>query len=738
NLNLPAAGNSRRHGGDEGAGVGRVQPVRPVALFSGIMAVPASGKLTIPLEVPEYRGALRVMAIVVSGAKVGRAEAEVKVRDPIVLQATLPRTLLANDEFDVPVSLTNLSGRVAKIKVFLRAEDMLDFSGEGKAREDNAPVEMMSAQVQNIVVADKATAQVVYRAKVRRPSGAIRLVVEAESDAGRFRQTQEIPLGARGSRTRETKRISITERSTELAAFIEDYEPLTERTTVRVTSSPWGDVFEHLRHLIRYPYGCVEQTASTTRPLLFLGRIAGEIDPEILKDGGIEAKVQRGIQRLFSMQTPTGGFAYWPGGSEPTRWASAYVVHLLLDAQELGYPFPASRLDDALRWMEQELTFVAESDEASRNTTLTELRDAEPYMHYVLARAGRGRKGRMQQLLSRLAQKGTVREEENRYLLQAGLWRAGDRRYEAALRALDLSPLQTERYNDWSYLSDSRRRGLTLTLYGELFGRDAAAMPAADMVADMLRAEPSEGWSTQELVWGITGLGRQLAPANAGLSGQAILVSDGRPLKALPVMAMGKKTATSDRTFELYRASEKNSLRLEVPSADVGKGWVVLTTEGVKRGAVMKTGGDGLVVSRAYYDEKGNEALLDNLALGDLLFVVLTAENKSGRSVQNLALVDRLPAGFEIENPRLGRGHGADLIDESQLWQNDHLNVRDDRLEVFGHLNRGERKHVVYQVRAVTAGDFHAPPVELEAMYDPSLWARAAGGQVQVRGPWGP
>ncbi len=43
---------------------------------------------------------------------------------------------------------------------------------------------------------------------------------------------------------------------------------------------------------------------------------------------------------------------------------------------------------------------------------------------------------------------------------------------------------------------------------------------------------------------------------------------------------------------------------------------------------------------------------------------------------------------------------------------------------------------ILLSVRAVTAGKFTLPPVEAEAMYDPRIWAREAGTQVEVAGPW--
>ncbi|MCQ8205735.1 hypothetical protein NP569_25950, partial [Vibrio parahaemolyticus] len=75
-------------------------------------------------------------------------------------------------------------------------------------------------------------------------------------------------------------------------------------------------------------------------------------------------------------------------------------------------------------------------------------------------------------------------------------------------------------------------------------------------------------------------------------------------------------------------------------------------------------------------------------------------------------------------------------LDPEQLWSADYVNIRDDRMEVFGSLQAGESKKVVYAVRAVTAGKFTLPPVEAEAMYDPRIWAREAGEQVEVSGPW--
>jgi uncharacterized protein YfaS (alpha-2-macroglobulin family) len=75
-------------------------------------------------------------------------------------------------------------------------------------------------------------------------------------------------------------------------------------------------------------------------------------------------------------------------------------------------------------------------------------------------------------------------------------------------------------------------------------------------------------------------------------------------------------------------------------------------------------------------------------------------------------------------------------VNSSEQWATEYLDLRDDRLAVFGALQRGETKKIVYSARAVTAGRFSLPPVEVEAMYNPRLWAREAGGIIEVKSPW--
>lgn len=729
-LLVPPAGNSRSTGGDAEGGEGaegRVQPVKPVALWSGVVPVPKSGKLTVPFQLPQYRGAVRVMVVTAGPQRIGRASAEVLVRDPLVLQATLPRFLTQNDEIQIPVFVTNLSGKAQDVKVSLTAEN-LPVPGMAMPASSGSPLQLLGKSEGRVRLEHGKASTLVFQAKAVQAVGAARLKVTAEGGGHVSFEQLDVPLLPAGPRERVVTRLELAEGKVDLTPHLQGWVPTTERTTFWVTTNPYAESMNHLSYLVRYPYGCVEQTTSSTRPLLYVSELLDSVDPTLTANARVEDMVMAGVERILSMQTPEGGFAYWPGGTEPVAWGTAYASHMLLDAAKLKYPVPKDRLDDALAWLERELN-------NAEGRGRRDIEGSEPYIQYVMALAGKGRKARVQKLIDGLASKTTLtgEEREHEYLLKAALYLAGDRRYEKDLREPDLSPVTNERRNSWSFYSDRRRRGVMLSTFQDLFGNDAAGEPLAFQVAEALKGSHSAWYTTQELVWGITGLGKRVKGAASDFT-PAVLTEGGKELTP----SQQPSARVSDRTWALVRASERKDLSLEVKKKGEGKLYLIINSDGVRTGGKVRTGGEGLSVSRTYRTLEGDPVDVTGGAvkLADLLYVEVEIQNNTSERIQNIALVDRLPAGWEIENARLGRGGRVDWVEQSELWEADYLNLRDDRVEVFGALGARERKKVVYAVRAVTAGDFTLPPVEAEAMYDPRIRAREAGGQVQVAGPW--
>ncbi|RZI39726.1 alpha-2-macroglobulin family protein, partial [Herbaspirillum sp. HC18] len=87
-----------KSGGDAGGELQGSPPTqKPLALYSGIVTVAADGTAEVSFDVPEFAGTARVMAVAWTATKLGRANTDVVIRDPVVLTTTLPRFLLNGD-----------------------------------------------------------------------------------------------------------------------------------------------------------------------------------------------------------------------------------------------------------------------------------------------------------------------------------------------------------------------------------------------------------------------------------------------------------------------------------------------------------------------------------------------------------------------------------------------------------------------------------------------------------------
>lgn len=700
----PGGPTSRTGGGDdweEEAGEhgpsGRPQVIRPVSLWSGVVEV-QNGKAEIALEVPRYTGSLKVMVHAFTPSRAGFAQTEVLVRDPLVLQATLPRFLSAGDTADIPVFVTNMTGGAGEVQIRLDVDEAPQ-GGKLSVEQVGGMLEVEGGLTRSLSLAAGAAGKVSFPVRALREAGVATVRVEASLGAVKSMDEGLIVFRPKGELTRQVRRISLQQGDNPIV--LNGWVPTSESTTIWVTTNPYGESFSHLRYLVRYPYGCIEQTTSSTRPLLYLGSLVEMLDPEkVAQNGSVEDMAKSGINRLLSMQTSDGGFAYWPGEQMSDPWGSVNVVHLLLDAQAAGFAVDAQALTRALTYVEAQL---------HQDISVAS------YGHYVLARAKRGQKALIQDAIKRLPSVAQGASLEHAYLLKAALYLAGDRRYEAELKSLDTRPVTNLR--GYNYYSDMRYRAMTFSVFHDLFGRIPEGEAMADLIAGNLRAENM--YTTQEITWSLTGLGKWIKEDTK--ASPPVLLADGKSLKA-----------TSGTSWNLYRASEMKNLTVRIPKLD-GPLYAVIQSEGIRRDVTPRTGTSGVRVSREVHNANGQAISMDSLKLGEVAFVVHTLTNLSDQPLSHLALVDRLPAGFEVENPNLSRGGQPTFVPEEELWTTTHMNIRDDRVEVFGNLARNATLKFVYTIRATSAGSFDYPSVHLEAMYDPQIWARGASEQVVVK-----
>jgi uncharacterized protein YfaS (alpha-2-macroglobulin family) len=112
-----------------------------------------------------------------------------------------------------------------------------------------------------------------------------------------------------------------------------------------------------------------------------------------------------------------------------------------------------------------------------------------------------------------------------------------------------------------------------------------------------------------------------------------------------------------------------------------------------------------------------------------MVVVKITLATTDGSSVQNVVITDMLPAGFEIENPRIASL--PEMSWASNAASPDHFDVRDDRINFFTTAT-GATQTFYYVVRAVSKGTFNMGPVSADAMYNGEYHSLSGSGQIQV------
>jgi uncharacterized protein YfaS (alpha-2-macroglobulin family) len=129
---------------------------------------------------------------------------------------------------------------------------------------------------------------------------------------------------------------------------------------------------------------------------------------------------------------------------------------------------------------------------------------------------------------------------------------------------------------------------------------------------------------------------------------------------------------------------------------------------------------EGLEITREYYDDEGNR--VERMEQGKELSVRLKVR-ALGRAVDNVAVVDLLPGGFEVLRDSVSRtGRG---------WRADYVDIREDRVLFYGSFDTSVRE-LSYRVKLTASGSFVVPPTYAESMYDRSVRAGGVAARFEV------
>ncbi len=683
-----------------GDGEGTVRPNReranrfpPLVRFLGPFRLAAGARATHEVEIPAYVGAVRVMAVAGAGRAFGSAEARVTVRKPVMVLGTLPRVLGPGETVTLPVSVFVMEDGVDRVEVEVAASGALALRGPSRRLLDfDGPGDR----------------QVFFRVAAGETPGTGNVVIVARGGGDVSRQFVEMDV--------RSPALPVVDVSSSVLQPGESWEPEVEvpglpgtgAAVLEVSSMPPMDLGRRLGYLVRYPYGCSEQTTSAAFAQLALARVV-DLSPGTLES--LENNVRAGIQRLRGFQTPEGGFSLWPvasGGFAGGRtgvsdeWVSSWVGHFLLEARRAGYVVPAEMLG---RWR------AYQSGRArSWITGLDRSQLVQAYRLFTLALAGAPEPGAMNRLL------------ETEHLAPAAAWRlaaayqlAG--RPEAARGLARGLPMEFPEYRELGGTFGSELRDEAMVLESlVLMGGRAEAEPLVQRLSRALSG--LRPLNTQATAWALVAMARA-----AGGGGQEFSWSwdGGTPHEVTTSSALWR------RELPLPGGGSPS---LSVRNRGDGVLYPRLVLSGLPVPGRERPSAQGMALEVAWEGADGTPMDPGRLPQGTDLTIRVTVTNTGGRGpYENVALTVPVASGWEIRNARLAGGETG--------VAGEHRDVRDDRVHLFFSLGEGEERTFEVRVNASYEGRFWLPVIQAEAMYDARINARLPGRWVEVVRPGG-
>ncbi len=692
----------------------------------------ADGRVRWHVDTPGFNGEIRVMALAVRGDRFGSSSQAVEVADPIVIQPSFPRFVSPNDEFQIPIDVYNKTGKAGTFTVVVRAE---------------GPVSLADAS-RKVELAKEGQIRLVYPLRALADAGVAKITVTARGNGQDSRTVEELSVRPAASLSTVVKQGELKPGAIAELDVPGGYIPFGQRLRLNVSGNPMFRYLGVLDRLITYPYGCAEQTASQAFPLLYLKDLGFSTGRFADRANAIDLHVQGAVDRLQKLQLPNGQFSFWPGGRSGGRWLTYYVSHFLIEAQNQGFkvnPVVMTRIRtllqagvveipwDDIQAMAQEgqetdgeyegdgegeyegeeggespppppsmsaqlAADLAESRLDRRGQVDQSQLVLDPYLLYLKTLIGQPDRESMTVVASR---NPNTMDEVSRALLSLAYSGIGDRSTALKLLTPDFKSRWLYRQQFGDFNSPVRNTAMYLAALAQADPSSARVTQIVDFLAGQMK-NGSFG-STQENAWALMSLQRAFGARDASI--QVAVTADGQPYKTLE----GKDVSVSDMGL--------SGKKLKLTNGGTTVAYYYLMAEGTRLAKSQKSRSAGLTVTRSYLDTQGRDVNLSNVPQGDLVVVSLrvTAEKEA----RNVVVVDLLPGGFEIENPRL-RSRGELGFDPPGGFNAAYQDIRDDRILLFTDGFMGTRSFS-YAVRAVTPGRYTIPNPFAEAMYDPDV-----------------
>lgn len=671
--------------------------VKLISYWSGILDANGSGDVNFEFDIPQFSGQIRIMAVTYKDAAFGSGEANMTVADPLVVSTALPRFLSPKDTVVMPVTITNTT------KNSTNATATLKISGPIKAVGGNTQTITLKANSEG-----RANFKIVADPKI----DVAKITVEVSALNEKFVDETDITIRPAASLQKITDAGTITAGSTkQLNLAANKFIPGSADYQLVISKNPALELSEQISYLVRYPYGCTEQTVSAAFPQLYFSDLSELMNMDNSVKTNANYNIQEAIRKIKMRQLYNGGLTLWDGEGTESWWATVYAAHFLLEAKKAGFDIDKSLQDNIYGYLINKLKNKETISYYYNRGLKKAIAPKEvAYSLYVLALAGKPQVSTM----NYYKQNTDILALDSKYLLSAAYAIAGDKGKFSAMLPTSFSGEVAEKETGGSFYSDVRDEAVALNAILEVDPANPQVGTMARHISQELKTR--RYLSTQERAFSFLALGKIARKSNKSTIAATVKVN-------------GKQVASNDGTTLRLNSKQLGGTNVEIATSGTGSLYYFWQAEGITTDGSVKEEDSYIKVRKRFFNRYGQAITNNTFEQNDLVIVAITLENAYNQRIENIVITDMLPAGFEIENPRTKEIPGMSWIKNESYPE--HLDVRDDRINLFTSIGSNSNTYY-YAVRAVSPGTYQMGPVMADAMYNGEYHSYNGAGTIRV------
>src|SRR5208283_1401814 len=328
------------------------------------------GRASVTFTLPDNLTTYRVMVVAANKkGQMGSTQSLLLTRKSLAVEPVMPRFAYEGDSFVVEARVFNSTSAdgTATVVASFKGLEVLDAMAATK-----------------LTVSKGSSASAAYRVKAR--AGSQTATVRFSVVMGTLKDAVEysIPLRVRGNTQVAVQNGIVSGTGTVELPLPAQHSAGT--VEVVLSQTPLSELRDSVQYLMRYPNGCIEQTTSTAYPLVVLKDLLPAIGLQV-SAADLKKFSEAGVARILSFQTKDGGLSYWPGGTQPHAFATAFGLTALIEAKKRGYAVS----DEALKGMGDFLESALKSGQITGEMPHASIPDGDTRALFVMTLVRLGR-----------------------------------------------------------------------------------------------------------------------------------------------------------------------------------------------------------------------------------------------------------------------------------------------------------------------------------------------------------